>query len=957
MIRHVHSVVISLAVSVALAMLMTFAGPVNADQPTATGGSVRVAIPVGPYTIAETDKGQRITVEGFGSLLVPGKPQLPSKIFAIAIPPGAELLDVEADPGEGVQLSGSYEVRPAGLPRVIGREDSVLYQREQRQYDRNYASVYGKDAAYPQQAVEVVRTAAYRRYNLVDVRVTPFTYRPSSGELTYYPDVAVRVHYRIAAGRESGAEGSQARPEAAAVQIILNHAQALQWYPQLGTRSRGLHDYVIITLDSLVSAVSPLVSWETSKGRTVEVVTTSWIDANYSGYDLAAKMRSFLRDKYPSGQWGIEDVLLVGHYDDVPMRRTWQDLGYGKPETDFYYAELSLPDDQSWDADGDHQYGENSDPIDFYSEVNVGRIPWSDAGIVQGICEKSAAYEQNNDAGFKKNILLLGAYFWPDTDNAHLMEAKVDQPWMADWTMTRMYEQNADYWSSFACDYPLLHNNVLSVWANGTYAFVNWAGHGSPTSTHIYGLGAPAFIQAFDSNSLNDDYPAIVFADACSNSDTDYTNIGQVMIKRGAVGFLGATKVAYGAGGWNDPSDGSTQSLDYFFTTSVTSGDYTQGQAHQWALRQMYTQGLWYSVRYEMFEWGALWGNPNLGMAAALGLSIVLPDGAPELLSRGESTDITVRIVEGLESYVPGSGTLHYRYDGGVFQTSPLVPLGGDSYEATLPPANCADVPEYYFTAEGSEGGMFQLPPDAPAVPFSAVVGQFVDVVTEDLAADPGWATEGAWTFGRPTGQGGQPGVYGPDPTSGYTGLNVYGYNLEGNYPSLLPETHLTSGPVDCTGQHNLRLKFWRWLGVQNPSRDHAYVRVSNNGTDWVTVWENSEEIDDWAWTEMELDVSAVADDQPTVYLRWTMGATDLGGSCCGWNIDDIRLLAFSCPPAMGDLNDDGRVDLADYLGLEGCLTGPEGGVAGGCGPADFDGDSDVDLWDFAEFSAVFEGG
>jgi hypothetical protein len=28
----------------------------------------------------------------------------------------------------------------------------------------------------------------------------------------------------------------------------------------------------------------------------------------------------------------------------------------------------------------------------------------------------------------------------------------------------------------------------------------------------------------------------------------------------------------------------------------------------------MYTQGLWYALRYETFEWGALWGNPDLGM-------------------------------------------------------------------------------------------------------------------------------------------------------------------------------------------------------------------------------------------------------------------------------------------------------------------------------------------------------
>jgi hypothetical protein len=192
------------------------------------------------------------------------------------------------------------------------------------------------------------------------------------------------------------------------------------------------------------------------------------------------------------------------------------------------------------------------------------------------------------------------------------MEAKVDQPWMSDWTMTRMYER----FSTYPMDYQLRYSSALSVWSNGQYAFVNWAGHGSPYSSHIWFSGAEAFVSTATCPNLNDDYPAIIFADACSNSDTDHPNIGREMLRQGGVGFLGATKVAFGAGAWSDPYHGSSQSLDYFFTTSVTSTDYTQGEAHQWALRHMYTNGLWYMVKFEMFEWGAYWGNPALSMAS-----------------------------------------------------------------------------------------------------------------------------------------------------------------------------------------------------------------------------------------------------------------------------------------------------------------------------------------------------
>jgi hypothetical protein len=604
-----------IAVACLVIVLMATSVALGADE------EISLTIPIGTYEIQDTEQGQQISVENFGRLLVPGKPNLPSKIFAIAIPPGAKVTEVTFNAGEGIVLPGIYEVPPAILPRVIGQEDPLIYERHKRMYEENFNSVYRSDEPYPASVGEVVRTAGFRKYNLVDVRVTPFTYlrvqnshRPLSGKLTYYPEVTVHISYTYPKDfcSEEIMIDNLPRKERVAEELILNYDQAQNWYP--GDKAAPeKHDFVIITLESLTSSVTPLANWEATKGRTVQVVTTSWIDVNYEGYDLAEKMRNFLRDKYPSAEWGIEDVLLVGHYDDVPMRLCSPDRR--RLETDLYYAELSLPDSLSWDADGDHRWGENSDPIDFYSEVIVGRIPWSSPADVLHICEKSVAYEQNNDPAFKKNILLLGAFFWPDTDNAVLMETKVDQPWMSDWTMTRMYEQG---YSTYPMDYNLTYNNVRSVWSSGKFAFVNWAGHGTPTSSHIYYSGGWEFVSNSTCPYLNDEYPAIVFADACSNSDTDYLNIGQAMLRQGAVGFLGATEIALGAGGWNAPYYGSSQSFDYFFTTCVTSGDYTQGEAHQWALREMYTNGLWIiDVEYQMFEWGALWGNPDLGMASA----------------------------------------------------------------------------------------------------------------------------------------------------------------------------------------------------------------------------------------------------------------------------------------------------------------------------------------------------
>jgi len=159
---------------------------------------------------------------------------------------------------------------------------------------------------------------------------------------------------------------------------------------------------------------------------------------------------------------------------------------------------------------------------------------------------------------------------------------------------------------------------------------------------------------------------------------------------------------------------------------------------------------------------------------------------------------------------------------------------------------------------------------------------------SEPLDANPGWTTQGAWVFGQPTGGGGEYGN--PDPTSGYSGTNVYGYNLSGDYAANLSEQTLTTPAIDCSAYTNVHLFFQRWLGVEESNYDHAYLRASTNEVNWVTVWQNTSTLSGGVWEPMEYNLSSVADGQQTVYLRWVMGSTDSSWQYCGWNLDDIQL-------------------------------------------------------------------
>ncbi len=892
-------------------------------------GTITANIPVGNYNITATQPGQEVAVDDFGYLLIPGKPKLPSRIFAIAIPPGAEIVGIDYDLGEGVVLTGKYEIAPVPLPRVIGDENPAIYEKEKQNYEENYQSVYGKDDIYPTNNAELIRSAGYRKYNLADIRVTPFSYRPISGELVYFPDITVNVEYKSSDRLDFPVIDNLEKTERIAEEIIINYDQAQTWYSGDMTLDEDYHDFVIITIESLTSSISPLVDWETQKGRSVEVVTTSWINDNYGGYDLAEKIRNFLREKYPSSEWGIEDVLIIGHYDSVPMRRTYLDLGYGQPETDYYYAELSLPDDQSWDQNGNHLYGEEIDFNDFYTEVNVGRIPWSDANTVLSICEKSIAYEQNNDPSFKKNILLLGAFFWDDdphprTDCAILMEAIVDQPWMDDWTMTRMYELG---YSTYPMDYDLWNSNVRAVWPPGTFAFVNYAGHGSPTSSHRYHNGMPAFVSSSDCYYLDDNYPAIMFADACSNSDTDHLNIGQAMMRQGSIGFLGATKVARGCPAWDDPYDGSSQSLNYFFTTALTSGEFTLGQAHQRALRIMYQYGMWINVKYETFEWGAIWGNPGLSMApvSQRALSILFPEGWPEYIVPGDQTSFTVRIENGNESYLPGTGVLRYRYDDGEYQSAELIPLEDDLYEARLPAADCEAIPQFYMSAYGDEGSQVTNPSDAPDSYYSSDVGELVEIMNIEFEFDQGWlvdgdALAGHWDRGIPFG-GGERG----DPPTDYdgsgqcylTGNQRGDSDIDGGY------VFLTSPQINLTGAERAKITYALWYTNyfgDNPSGDLFNTYISNDdGENWIHV-ETVGPGTAGGWFEHTIDVSDFV--EPTGVVRVMFEASDLGeGSVVEAGIDAFRVDRLSCQVTSAD--DEPDANLPDDFALLGSYPNP----------------------------------
>ncbi|HKQ50575.1 MAG TPA: S8 family serine peptidase [Phycisphaerae bacterium] len=190
------------------------------------------------------------------------------------------------------------------------------------------------------------------------------------------------------------------------------------------------------------------------------------------------------------------------------------------------------------------------------------------------------------------------------------------------------------------------------------------------------------------------------------------------------------------------------------------------------------------------------------------------------------------------------------------------------------------------FTYKANDGAL-----DSNTATVKLTIGTPVPIYNYPLDVDPGWIAEGQWAFGQPGGADG-------DPTTGFTGLSVYGYNLAGAYPDLLPAQYLTMPPLNCTGLTRVTLKFARWLGVENAAFDKATIQVSTDGDNWTTVFTNgTSDLEEAAWSQQSYIIGAVADDEPFVLVRWGMGPTDSNTNFSGWNIDDVAIWAIGSIP------------------------------------------------------------
>lgn len=352
--------------------------------------------------------------------------------------------------------------------------------------------------------------------------------------------------------------------------------------------------------------------------------------------------------------------------------------------------------------------------------------------------------------------------------------------------------------------------------------------------------------------------------------------------------------------------------------------DLTNGTTHYWQIRE-----------------AAL--ARNINVPPVVSLIVEITDPIPQFVNPNVAYPIGLSILDGVGTYLPGSGILSYRYGSGVIEEVPLQSLGGPLYQGILPPSDCGSEIQWAISLMSSLGNTIQIPSEGMFSPFRTPVGEMlVTVLDSQLETSTGWqmsapgdsAISGLWEHGIPIPTLAQSSG---DHSEGAgfvncfaTGLGVPG-GLIGDDDVDGGVATLTSPPIPIAAGvgHRTEISYWRWYvndGSAAPVDDSFKVEcTSDGGLTWneVEILGPGSEYASGGWEEHLFWLDQIAPQGTEFQLRFI--ASDLGiGNIVEAAIDDLRIRHLECSPTSnpvvkfrrGDCNADGGIDVSDPIML-----------------------------------------
>ncbi|HOO15673.1 MAG TPA: C25 family cysteine peptidase [Phycisphaerae bacterium] len=541
---------------------------------------------------------------------------------------------------------------------------------------------------------------------------------------------------------------------------------------------------------------------------------------------------------------------------------------------------------------------------DWYPSMFFGRFSVTTTSALQHMVEKTIAVESGgfSDPDYARRACMIATDDpTAEADGLHnYIIATYFEP--AGFTATRVYGSVGGGTADIAA---AVNDGVL---------FTVYFGHSTSG-----GWFSPAFYQS-DVNSLtNNGLYGLAMGWSCNSAQyTAAECFGETWLRapnKGAAAYLSSSGLVWwgSSGAW----ESSRRMERYFFQSFFEEHICRVGPAWQAALWKILADpdfGPAHDHTRNIFEEFVLLGDPALNLPFRA-LDMGLPEGVPEFIPAFTPTTIIVRIDQGSEAYVEDSGTLHYRYSGGAFQTAPLIPQGRGLFAAVLPAPDCAAVPEYYFSAMGDQGTVMKLPEKAPDAFFTSAVATVTTVLTEDFEVDHGWTVwndpslvTGGWERCVPVTLGavGTPGAdFDGSGRCFVTDNRTPNFDVDGG------PTVLTSPIIDLSGCSEPYVRYAGWLYCDDytpPAQDFLDVEVSSDGGEtWIPA-QHLAATGGWRVREIRVRDFVV----PSTQFRMRFSIADQPNNSMTEACLDALLIQNRSCAAAGDLNCDGAINAFD---------------------------------------------
>ncbi|MFO7677978.1 MAG: C25 family cysteine peptidase [Thermoplasmatota archaeon] len=454
-----------------------------------------------------------------------GYPEVPVLTKRYVLPFGAQITSLEVLFSNKQEVIIPKHIAPVEIPRPISEMGSARAPA--------VTQFYKNMPLFPEEPYEYTLGTGLddegNRVSFLSVICYPVRYNPSQETLFYSDEVEISVEYKEESNRMTFGDE---------------------------------YDMVIITPKKYSNNAQSLADHKNRFGLSTFVKTTEEIYSEYNKVDEAEEIKYFIKDAIED--LGVEFVLLLGDYENVPMRTTyiymlWEGNWYNQTFiTDLYYADVY--DEQgefsSWDSNGNGKFGEvykgypgDGDDFDLYPDVRVGRIACRSNLDARIVISKIINYETNAyGKAWSNRALLMGGDTFPGHGNIE-----------GEFVTGLISEEIPDYeqiilWTSKGNYNPFTINLEITKGVG----VVTYSGHG-----YQFGFGTSPpnqeerieYYTPYTIGMLNINKYPIIFFDACSTAELDYRRYGiriptfaWYIVRKpigGAIATIGATRIAY----------------------------------------------------------------------------------------------------------------------------------------------------------------------------------------------------------------------------------------------------------------------------------------------------------------------------------------------------------------------------------------------------------------------------